>query len=192
MKATRVCSVEGCDRVAIAIGMCNTHRIRMDRRGTTDPRHVPSVAERLTAGLVRMPNGCLEWTRGLGWFGYGKISVKGQATGTHRVAWEIANGPIPDDLDVLHHCDNPPCCQTDPTEGYPEGHLFLGTDVDNAADRSAKGRSRGWDITHCPRGHEYAGENLYESATGGRRCRACARARNADVYYNRRREASAQ
>ena len=181
MKTTRVCSVEGCERDAIAIGMCNTHRIRMDRRGTTDPRHVPSVAERLAAGLVRMPNGCLEWTRGLGWFGYGKISIKGQATGTHRVAWELANGPIPDGLHVCHKCDNPPCC--DPT------HLFLGTAADNAADRSAKSRSRGWDVTHCPRGHEYMGENLYESATGGRRCRACARARNADVYRNRKQEA---
>lgn len=28
-------------------------------------------------------------------------------------------------------------------------------------------------ITHCPSGHEYAGENLYVDPTGRRHCRAC-------------------
>jgi hypothetical protein len=41
-------------------------------------------------------------------------------------------GPIPAGLDVLHHCDNPPCFN-------PE-HLFLGTDQDNVDDREKKGR----------------------------------------------------
>ncbi len=34
---------------------------------------------------------------------------------------------------VLHRCDNPPCCNP--------AHLFIGTPASNAADRSAKGRS---------------------------------------------------
>lgn len=50
----------------------------------------------------------------------------------HRVSWELANGPIPDGLCVLHHCDNPPCVRVD--------HLFLGTRADNAADCGMKGR----------------------------------------------------
>ncbi len=52
---------------------------------------------------------------------------------THRVAWEDANGPVPDGKCVLHKCDNPPCCN-------PE-HLFLGTREENNADRDAKGRT---------------------------------------------------
>lgn len=50
----------------------------------------------------------------------------------HRVAWTIANGPIPDDMLVLHHCDNPPCCNP--------GHLFVGTHQDNMDDMAKKGR----------------------------------------------------
>lgn len=72
-------------------------------------------------------------------FGYGLIRWR-NAPGhenrpllrAHRVAWEIAEGPVPDGLHVLHRCDNPPC--------VCPAHLFLGTDADNTADMMAKGR----------------------------------------------------
>jgi hypothetical protein len=95
------------------------------------------VFERLCKRLRPGPNGCLEFQGSRNANGYGTIKVKrgGKQINdrTHRVAWEEAYGPIPDGLCVLHHCDNPPCCEP--------GHLFLGTHGDNAADRHAKGRS---------------------------------------------------
>lgn len=48
------------------------------------------------------------------------------------MAWVLVNGEIPNGMQVLHECDNPPCVR-------PE-HLFLGTAADNADDKTAKGR----------------------------------------------------
>lgn len=67
-------------------------------------------------------------------YGYGRIYVSGRGVVlTHRLAWELEHGPIPPGVKVLHHCDNPPCCNA-------HGCLFLGTSRDNTMDALAKGR----------------------------------------------------
>lgn len=89
-------------------------------------------------------SGCKPWQAGTNPAGYGLINKggKGQCLLAHRVAWEVAHGPIPEGLDVLHKCDNPPCVNTD--------HLFLGTGADNVADMCSKGRhSFGERNGHC-------------------------------------------
>jgi hypothetical protein len=52
----------------------------------------------------------------------------------HRIAYELAVGPIPDGMKVLHACDNPPCCNPD--------HLSVGTQSDNVTDAMQKGRMK--------------------------------------------------
>ena len=65
--------------------------------------------------------------------GYGRISINGSARRAHRVAWELANGPIPKGMFVMHSCDNPSCVNA--------AHLSIGTPRDNTNDMLRKGRS---------------------------------------------------
>ena len=78
-------------------------------------------------------NGCREFTgaRSAGW--HGTIRFEGRMEKAHRVAWILTNGPIPDGMWVLHHCDNPPCCE--PT------HLVLGDALANHRARAHTGRN---------------------------------------------------
>jgi hypothetical protein len=76
---------------------------------------------------------CWEWRASRTHGGYGRFRTPQTHLQAHRVAWELTIGAIPEGLDVLHSCDNRPCCNP--------AHLFLGTDLDNARDRMSKGRS---------------------------------------------------
>jgi hypothetical protein len=55
----------------------------------------------------------------------------------HRAAWIERHGPIPRGQVVLHCCDNTLC--------WRDSHLRLGTQAENLADMTAKGRRRSGD-----------------------------------------------
>jgi len=79
---------------------------------------------------------CWPWLGETNQKGYGRITMNKTPRVrllAHRVAWEIANGPVPSGLWVLHHCDHPGCCNP--------RHLWLGTNRDNVLDMWRKGRA---------------------------------------------------
>jgi len=78
------------------------------------------------------PRGGKQNSYGQFWVG-SKADKTGRMAFAHRVAWELVNGPIPEGMKVLHHCDNPACVRP--------SHLFLGTQVHNMVDMVAKGRA---------------------------------------------------
>lgn len=92
----------------------------------------PEDVERFWSKVtVREPGACWEWRGAKHPDGYGSFSLGGKMVAAHRVAYELANGPILGGLHVCHACDNRPCVNA--------GHLWLGTNADNKRDQKAKG-----------------------------------------------------
>jgi len=60
--------------------------------------------------------------------GYGSFYLDKMPQKAHRVAWELAIGPIPLGMCVLHKCDQRDCCNP--------AHLFCGTLIEQQLDIS--------------------------------------------------------
>lgn len=91
------------------------------------------IAERLWSKVdVRGPDECWEWQGASQQKGHGVIRVGDRNVMTHRLAYELTNGPIPSGQMIRHTCDNPPCCNP--------AHLIPGTHLDNTADMVSRER----------------------------------------------------
>ncbi len=98
---------------------------RVDKNGPT-PKHRPELGP------------CWVWVGTINGFGYGLMQIgrhykKQPEKLAHRISNEIAKGPIPSNVKVLHHCDNPPCVRPN--------HLYRGTQDTNMKDVAKRSRS---------------------------------------------------
>lgn len=91
--------------------------------------------------LVRVERGidtrgedeCWPWKKALTRAGYPVIRINRKNLYVHRLIYKLRKNQNFDvRLQVLHHCDNPCCCN-------PK-HLFEGTHLDNMEDKFKKGR----------------------------------------------------
>ncbi len=94
-------------------------------------------AERFWAFVdKRGPEDCWPWTGYTDKSGYGQFKIggkKGKTVRSNQVAFALSNGEEAE-FGVLHSCDNTSC-------GNP-AHLRDGTQVENMADVSTRGRNR--------------------------------------------------
>jgi hypothetical protein len=86
---------------------------------------------------------CWLWTGGKTSSGYGSINIIGHTCLAHKIAWEIANGPIPKNCILIRDCLNNECVNID--------HMHLKTfgindkEINNKEDLSEKDIKRFWE-----------------------------------------------
>ncbi|KKN00766.1 hypothetical protein LCGC14_1134530 [marine sediment metagenome] len=135
-------------------------------------RSLASARRRLVLGLKIAPSGCWEWSGAKYPAGYGSIMVGSkfdQTRGpvpTHRLAYELEMGSIPDGLQIDHLCRNRACANVlhlevvTPGENVRRGNGLAGVNARK---------------TECIHGHPLDAVNTYVGSDGKRVCRACKR-----------------
>jgi len=140
----------------------------------------PSLRDRVLAGLVIDPSGCLLWQHELDKDGYGRLRLGKRWIRVHRAMFEWFAGMIPPGLEPDHLCRVRRCASP--------AHLELVTHRENMLRGEGIG-SLNAAKTHCGTcGMPYDEANTYITPTGRRDCRACNRDRVR--RYHRRRKAS--
>ena len=137
------------------------------RRTTRRTREIAiDPIDRFFSYVIPEPNsGCWLWLGALNSAGYVDFWFNGKKVLGHRFSYEVVRGPIKGALSLDHLCRTPSCVNPD--------HLEPVTLAENTR--------RGWlhrpaRKTHCPKGHTYAGDNLYVNpGTRGMVCRTCFR-----------------
>lgn len=153
-----VCGIKGCDKKAVALGLCVNHWRRCRKYGSPLARKSHSgmfkgltADERFELQVIRRP-GCWGWKGARDQDGYpifrAEIDNVLYQRG-HRFSYVRSTGLSAKGRHVCHTCDNPIC--TNPA------HLFLGSNAENMADKIAKGRSR------APKGEESGKAKICEA-----------------------------
>lgn len=139
-----------------------------------------NIEERLSRRSMKTACGCILWLGSTDPKGYGRLHNSKGSRHVHRIAYELAVGPIPPGMELDHLCRIPSCVN-------PE-HLEPVTRKQNV-DRGLAAtvhKARYALRTHCKDGHELTPENtyIYNHPDGllRRRCRKC----NANEQKNRR------
>lgn len=175
----RICERPGCHRPHQARGLCGPCYSAARRQGLLDPLPKVPLADRLAAGWkLDTESGCWVWQKAQTAAGYGQIGEGGKVLYTHRVAYELHVGPIPDGLQIDHLCRNTSCCNP--------GHLEVVTAAENTRRNEAPAS-----VTNrtgvCQYGHLIAGDNVYSPASRDERsCRECKRRRQRESWARTR------
>ena len=133
------------------------------------PTVVKPAIERFLAKVVKTDS-CWLWNGFTTNEGYGRFDKQS----VHRFSYQHYIGAIPEGLEIDHLCNVRNCVN-------PE-HLKPVTQKENVRRAVERGSFKNHTLagkaksskTHCPQGHEYAGDNLIiDSHSGARRCRIC-------------------
>ena len=163
----------------------------MSRRYGPIRTPLPSTIWELYQRAVHMPrSGCMVWDGRMNQHGYAVIAISRnhaaevgfpRTISVHRLAWELANGPIPEGMEIDHLCRNHACINVD--------HLEVVTHAENVRRgdgpilssfrlQAQRLLEREAYKTHCKHGHALTDDNVYTDPRGFRACRECQRKRS--------------
>lgn len=97
--------------------------------------------------------------------GHLRVWIRNRPFLVHRLVLEAFIGPAPEGAEGCHN-------DGDPSNNRVE-NLRWDTRSHNAQDSVRHGTHRNARKTHCLRGHELSGDNIFISKKGSRECRAC-------------------
>ncbi len=136
----------------------------------------PEQIQRFMSKVIKTGN-CWEWLGYKNKAGYGRFNLDGKVKYTHRVSYERFKGDIPQGLFVDHLCRNPACVNPDQLEIVTHKENIL---------RGIGITSKNKQKTHCIRGHELKGDNLYINPRQERQCVECHRTNVREKYHIRK------
>ena len=84
------------------------------------------ILRRFEQKFVKQVSGCWEWSAFISPNRYGMFRYEGRTQCAHRVSWMLYKGSIPEDMYILHKCNNKACVNP--------SHLYIGTQHDNMMD----------------------------------------------------------
>ena len=127
---------------------------------------------------VQKTGTCWLWTAALDTTGYGQFRINGILNRSHRVAYELVNGPIPEGMQLDHLCRVRHCVNPDHLEPVTHRVNSLRGTAPNVLLHHAG---------HCKHGHPFTKTNTYVRPNGTRLCKAC-RAIRAMKYRQQHKE----
>jgi hypothetical protein len=132
-------------------------------------RKVQPVAKKFWSHVQKTER-CWLWVGVRSSDGYGRFEIRNHQVSkvfkAHQMSWILLRGPVPDGLQLDHLCRVRHCVNPD--------HLEPVTMAENIR-RGISPWGLNAQKTHCPRGHELMGPNLYVTPGGGRSCKTCRR-----------------
>jgi hypothetical protein len=135
---SRLCIIEGCDKIHYGRGYCRNHWERFNKYnnplGGLNPLIRPSKFF-YEVVLNYESDECLDWPFALNDLGYGSFYYKKVDMGVYRaVCLEIFGNPPSDEKSfAIHSCGRPPCCN--------KRHIRWGSRSDNEMDKTMHGTS---------------------------------------------------
>lgn len=178
------CEFPGCQRKYYARGLCNPHWQQRYKRGQElkEIRVYEATPEARFWVKVTKTDDCWLWTGAKHELGYGRFRLDAKAKLTvpsHRYAYTLLVGPIPEGMVLDHLCRNPSCVNPSHLEPVTQGENVLrGESI--MANNARK--------THCKYGHEFTPENTYRVAGHPtyRHCRECSLRKSREQHERKR------